>query len=92
MVAVKRDTVRVAIYARVSMSDQNPEAQLRELREYAEHRGFVVFREYVDRVSGDFRRRKRAPEFEAMMADARRRRLTACWSGNTTGLHARLAR
>jgi DNA invertase Pin-like site-specific DNA recombinase len=74
MVAVKRNTVRVAIYARVSMSDQNPEAQLRELREYVEHRGFVVFREYVDRVSGDIRRRKRAPEFEAMMADARRRR------------------
>jgi DNA invertase Pin-like site-specific DNA recombinase len=74
MVAVKRNTVRVAIYARVSMSDQNPEAQLRELREYVEHRGFVVFREYVDRVSGDIRRRKRAPEFEAMMTDARRRR------------------
>lgn len=70
----RRGTTRVAIYGRVSTSEQNPEAQLRELREYAEHRGFVVTREYVDRVSGDVRRRKRAPEFEAMMADARRRR------------------
>ena len=70
----RRGTTRVAIYGRVSTSEQNPEAQLRELREYAGHRGFVVTREYVDQVSGDVRRRKRAPEFEAMMADARRRR------------------
>jgi DNA invertase Pin-like site-specific DNA recombinase len=63
-----------AIYARVSTADQNPEAQLRELREYAARRGFTVHREYVDWVSGDVRRRKRAPEFEAMMADARGRR------------------
>jgi DNA invertase Pin-like site-specific DNA recombinase len=67
--------LRVAIYARVSTSDQNPEAQLLALREYAETRGFVVHREYVDRVSGDAaRRRRRAPEFEALMTDARRRR------------------
>jgi DNA invertase Pin-like site-specific DNA recombinase len=70
---------RVALYARVSTSGrdrQNPEAQLRELREYAGRRGFVIYREYVDRVSGDVRRRKKekAPEFETMMADARRRR------------------
>jgi TnpA family transposase len=44
---------RVAIYARVSTSDQNPEAQLLALREYAMRRGFAVHREYVDRVSGE---------------------------------------
>jgi DNA invertase Pin-like site-specific DNA recombinase len=67
--------LRVAIYARVSTSDQNPEAQLLALREYATRRGFAVHREYVDRVSGEVtRRRHRAPEFEALMADARRRR------------------
>lgn len=67
--------MRVAIYARVSTSDQNPEAQLRALREYAATRGFAIHREYVDRVSGDAaRRRRRAPEFEELMADARRRR------------------
>ncbi len=65
---------RVAIYARVSTGEQNPEAQLRELRAYAEHRGFLVTREYIDQASGDVRRRRRAPEFEALMADARRRR------------------
>src|SRR3954467_10303762 len=66
--------MRVAIYARVSTGEQNPELQLRELRDYAERRGFIIHREYVETVTGDARRRKRAPEFEAMMADARRRR------------------
>jgi DNA invertase Pin-like site-specific DNA recombinase len=66
--------MRVAIYARVSTGEQSPELQLRELRDYAERRGFVVHREYVDQVSGDVRRRKRAPAFEALMGDARRRR------------------
>src|SRR4051812_50202687 len=66
--------MRVAIYARVSTGEQNPELQLRELRDYAERRGFIVHREYVETVTGDVRRRKREPEFEAMLADARRRR------------------
>ena len=50
-------------------------AQLLALRECAATRGFAIHREYVDQVSGDTaRRRRRAPEFEALMADARRRR------------------
>jgi DNA invertase Pin-like site-specific DNA recombinase len=69
-----RSTVRVAIYARVSTGEQNPEPQLRELRDYAERRGFVVHREYVDQASGDVRQRKRAPAFEELMTDARQRR------------------
>ena len=67
-------TTRVAIYARVSTGEQSPEAQLRELRAYAAHRGFAIVREYVDQASGDVHRRRRAPEFEALMQDARRRR------------------
>jgi DNA invertase Pin-like site-specific DNA recombinase len=59
----------VAIYARVSTGEQSPELQLRELRDDAGHRGFVVHREYVDQTSGDVRRRQRAPEFDALMAD-----------------------
>jgi len=73
-VAMGQGALRVAIYARVSTGEQNPELQLRELRDYAERRGFTVHREYVDQASGDVRRRKRAPEFDALMADARRRR------------------
>ena len=44
---------KVAIYARVSPTvDQDPDAQPFALREYAERRGFVVYREYVDHVTG----------------------------------------
>ena len=48
----------VAIYARVSTGKQNPEAQLLALREYAARRGFVIYKEYVDHVSGDMERRR----------------------------------
>ena len=47
---------RAVIYARVSTVDrgQDPETQLRQLREYAERRGFALAEEhvYVDRASG----------------------------------------
>jgi DNA invertase Pin-like site-specific DNA recombinase len=46
---------RVAIYARVSTFNQgqDPELQTRELREFAERRGWTIIGEYVDRgVSG----------------------------------------
>ncbi|MCA1617520.1 MAG: recombinase family protein [Acidobacteria bacterium] len=33
----------VAIYARVSTGEQNPEAQLLALREYAARRGFSIY-------------------------------------------------
>src|SRR5215207_901448 len=39
-IVVAREAMRVAIYARVSTGEQNPELQLRELRDYAERRGF----------------------------------------------------
>ncbi len=67
----------VAIYARVSMREQNPEAQLLALREYAARRGFVIYKEYVDHVSGDFehRRAKRQNDraYRELMEDAGRR-------------------
>ena len=86
-------TTRVAIYARVSTGEQSPEAQLRELRLYAEHRGFPITREYVDQASGDVRKRRRAPEFEALMADARRRRFDCVlvWKYDRFAPHARRA-
>lgn len=51
--ATSSDT-RVALYARVStLSGQDPEMQLRELREYASRRGWTIAGEYVDRgISG----------------------------------------
>lgn len=54
-----KKTVRAAIYARVSTTDQNPDPQLEELRQYVRQRGFILHKEYIDRVTGDFEKRKR---------------------------------
>lgn len=43
----------VAIYARVSTDDQSADAQLRDLREYVENRGWTEVQEFVDEgISG----------------------------------------
>lgn len=73
--------MRVAIYARVSTANngQDPEMQTRELREYAERRGWTVAGEYVDiGISGT---KERRPELDRLMADAHRRRfdVVAVW-------------
>jgi len=70
MVAQKR----VAIYARVSTIDrgQDPETQLRVLRDYAARRGFVPAGAYVDYASG---RRDDRPQYQALLAAARPRRI-----------------
>ncbi len=63
-------TKRVAIYARVSTSDQRIENQLLDLRKMAAQRGFEVVGEYSDKgISGTKAKR---PGLDAMMADARR--------------------
>jgi DNA invertase Pin-like site-specific DNA recombinase len=80
----------VAIYARVSTSEQNPEAQLLALREYAARRGFPIYKEYVDHVSGDVqqRRAKRQNDhaYRELMDEASRRPSIVFWFGSTTGL------
>jgi DNA invertase Pin-like site-specific DNA recombinase len=66
--------VRVAIYARVSTSNngQDPKMQTRELREYCKHRGWKVSGEYVDEgISGA---KDDRPELNKLMHDAHRRR------------------
>lgn len=39
---------KVAIYARVSTHDQDPEMHLLDLRRYANERGFEIYHEFVD--------------------------------------------
>ncbi len=67
-------TKRAAIYARVSTDEnrQDPETQLRELRDFAERRGFEVVGEYIDHASGTTEERA---NYKQLLADARRRRL-----------------
>src|ERR1700682_147272 len=65
---------RVALYARVSTvnGQQDPEMQLRELREYAVRRGLEVIGEYVDHgVSGA---KDSRPALNRLMTDAKQRR------------------
>ena len=72
----KTKITRVSLYARVStLHDQNPEMQLRELREYAQRRGWEITAEYVDRgISGS---KDSRPELNRLMADAHRRSFDA---------------
>lgn len=64
-------TNRVALYMRVSTNSQQTENQRRRLHEVAALRGWSVVGEYVETISGAAKAR---PEFDRMMADARRRR------------------
>jgi len=42
---------KIAIYARVSTKDQNPDSQLTDLRRYAQERGFEIYQEYIVKYS-----------------------------------------
>ena len=59
---------RAALYLRVSTVDQHPETQVHDLRQMAAQRGYTIFREYTDRISGVKAKR---PGLDAMMSDAR---------------------
>jgi DNA invertase Pin-like site-specific DNA recombinase len=64
---------RAALYARVSTANgQDPQMQLRELREYCLRRGWPVVSEYVDLgISGS---KERRPELDRLIADAHKRK------------------
>ncbi len=69
--------MKVAAYARVSTSNngQDPEVQLRELREYVARRGWKLAGEYVDvGISGT---KEKRPQLDRLMADAHRRKFDA---------------
>lgn len=67
--------ITVALYARVSTSDQNCSMQLAELREYCERRSWSVFSEYID--TGWSGRRSDRPEFLRLMGDVAKHRFDA---------------
>src|ERR1700722_3323837 len=65
--------MKTALYARVSTSNgQDPEMQLRELREYCQRRGWQIHGEYID--SGISGTKDTRPELNRLMADAHKRR------------------
>jgi len=64
--------IRVALYARVStLAGQDPEMQLRELREYCQRRGLQIVEEFVDKgISGS---KERRPALDRLMVACRKR-------------------
>ncbi len=65
----------VALYARVSTNQQDPEVQLRELRALVAARGWTISRKYVDTgISGASTSR---PELSQLLADAHK----GCFAG-----------
>lgn len=67
--------MKFGLYARVSTADkrQDPELQLKGLREYARARDWNVFDEYVD--IGESGSKDRRPELDRLMEDARKRQI-----------------
>src|ERR1700732_5114927 len=67
--------MKTAIYARVSTNNgQDPEMQLREVRDYCQRRGWKVNSEYVDTISGA---KDSRPELNRLLAEAHRRQFDA---------------
>jgi DNA invertase Pin-like site-specific DNA recombinase len=65
----------VALYARVSTTDQRCTIQLAELNRYADARGWTVYQEYLDKgVSGKTNER---PAMKRCLADAKAHRFSA---------------
>ena len=63
---------RIAIYARVSTTDQSTESQLLDLRRYTRERGWTIFKEYCDNgVSGT---KDSRPALNELMNSAKKRR------------------
>ena len=71
--------MRIAIYSRVSTSEQDVNNQLRALRDYARAMGYEIVKEYKEIASGKSSRRE---QFRRMMEDARQRKfdLLLIWS------------
>ncbi len=66
--------MKVAIYARVSTSDQTTESQLHELREFSKRRNFKIVEEYVDHSTGVGERRPKQAEYHRLLKDAHQKR------------------
>lgn len=63
---------KVAIYARVSTLDQDPELQLRELRDYVQrHPDYELYNEFIDHASGS---KDSRPAFDRLKADIHKRK------------------
>lgn len=79
--------MKVAIYARVSTDGQSVNAQLADLRETAERRGWEIVHEYTDKGISGAKGRDMRPRLDAMLKAATRREfdMVAAWSVDRLG-------
>jgi DNA invertase Pin-like site-specific DNA recombinase len=78
---------RIAIYARVSTSQQTCENQLNELRVVADRAGYQIVAEFVDEGISGSRGRQNRPALDQMLKECTRRRfdLVMCWDISRLG-------
>src|SRR5262245_51944973 len=67
--------MKLALYVRVSTSEQTVDPQLDRLREYAQARGLEVVGEYID--AGQSGAKASRPALDRLVADTKRRRFDA---------------
>ena len=79
--------MRVAIYARVSTDGQSVNAQLAELRDVANRRGWEIMQEYTDKGISGAKGRDQRPALDAMLKAATRGEFdtVAAWSVDRLG-------
>jgi len=76
----KHESIRAALYLRVSTDEQHAENQLPELERFAEAHGWEIANRYVDQ--GESGAKASRPAIDRLLADARRGRFNVvlCWS------------
>lgn len=62
--------MKVAIYCRVSTNKQEADNQLIQLRDYCEKSNYIIYKEYVDIISGKENSR---PSYDLMFQDAHKK-------------------
>lgn len=74
--------MRVAIYARVSTDEQEPENQLCQLRAWCTATGHEIINEYIDLGVSGARSASKRTQFAALLADAHKRQfdMVLCWA------------
>ncbi len=79
--------MRVALYGRVSTDGQSVNAQLAELREVAERRGWEIVHEYTDKGISGAKGRDQRPALDAMLKATTRGEcdMVAAWSVDRLG-------
>jgi DNA invertase Pin-like site-specific DNA recombinase len=78
---------RIAIYARVSTSQQTCENQLNELRVVADRAGYQIVAEFVDEGISGSKGRQNRPALDQMLKECTKRRydLVMCWDISRLG-------